>query len=56
MLDNIETVESCAKVDAVEDHLRDECIVDAGCLEDDCPIVKEVIGTGQLLQHLQSHS
>lgn len=33
MFDNVETVERCAEVDAVQDHLSDIRVVDTGSLE-----------------------
>ena len=56
MLDDVETIEGCAEINAVQDHLCDERVVDACPLEDDGSVVEEVIGASQLLEHLKSHT
>ena len=53
VLDDVEAVERSAKVDTIQNHLCDEAVVDAGGLEDDRPVVEEVIGAGELLEHLE---
>lgn len=42
VLDVVQADEGDAEVDAVEDHLRDEGVVDAGCFEDDGAVVEAV--------------
>ena len=56
MLDDVEAVECRAEVDAVKDHLGDVAVVDARRFEDDGSIVEEVVGSGQLLEHLKKHA
>ncbi len=55
MLDQVQTDEGNAEVDAVQDHLRDEG-TDLHRLENGGAVVEEVIGAGQLLEHLQHDS
>ena len=54
VFDKVETNESDAKVDTVEDHLRDEG-ADCDRLEDRSTVVEEIVGAGELLEHLQTH-
>lgn len=43
VLDNVETVERCSEVDAIQNHLSDEGIIDAGTLEDNGSVVLKSI-------------
>lgn len=43
VLDNIQSIESTAKVDTVQNHLSHVTVVDAGGLEDDRSVVEELI-------------
>lgn len=45
VLNNVEAVKCRAEVDAVQDHLCDEGVVDAGALEDRRAVVEEVVCT-----------
>lgn len=45
VLDDIKAIKGRAEVDAVQNHLSDERVVDARALEDDSAVVEEVIGT-----------
>ena len=36
----VQADEGYAEIDAVQDHLRDEGVVDSGCLEDDRAVVE----------------
>lgn len=45
MLDNVQAIECRTEIDAVKDHLRHEGVVDAGALEDNGSVVKEIVGT-----------
>lgn len=54
VFDKVETNESDAKVDTVEDHLRDEG-ADCDRLEDRSTVVEEIVGASELLEHLQAH-
>ena len=56
VLDDVETVECGAEVDTVENHLSNERIVDSSSLENYSSVVEEVVGTGELLEHLKTHS
>ena len=56
MLHDIQAIESHAKVDPIQDHLRHEGIVDAGALKDNGSVVEKVVGAGQLLEPLKQAS
>ncbi len=53
VLDDVQSVEGSAEIDAVQDHLSDERVVDTGSLEDHRTVVEEVVGASQLLEHLE---
>lgn len=55
MLDQVKTNEGHAKIDAVQDDLRDER-ADLDRLEDGRTIVEEIVRTCELLEHLQGHT
>lgn len=56
MLDDVKTEEGGSEVDASQDHLGNETVVYARRLEDDSPVVEEVVCTSELLQCLKSHT
>lgn len=55
VLNHVQTNEGDTKVDTVENDLSDKR-VDLHRLEDGGTVVEEVVGTGKLLEHLQSHT
>lgn len=55
MLDKVQSDEGDSPVDAVQDHLRHER-ADLHRLEDGGAVVEEVIGSRQLLEHLEAHA
>jgi hypothetical protein len=54
MLDDIQAIESRAKVDAVENQLGHIAVVDTRGFEYHGPIIEEVIGASELLDHLEA--
>jgi hypothetical protein len=54
MLDDIQAIESRAKVDAVENQLGHIAVVDTRGFEYNGPIIEEVIGASELLDHLEA--
>ena len=55
MLNEVETKESRSDVDTTENHGSDERVLDADTGENGRTVVEEVVGTGKLLQHLETH-
>lgn len=55
MLNEVETEESRSDVDTTENHGGDERVLDTHTGENGGTIVEEVVGTGKLLQHLETH-
>ena len=53
VFNDVQTAKGRTEVHAAENHLRDKSVLDAGAVEDDGPVVEEVVGTGQLLKCLQ---
>jgi hypothetical protein len=54
-LNQVDTNGRHAKVDTVQDHLSDEAVVDTGGLENNGSIVKKVVGSSELLKHLEKN-